>query len=128
MAEGWTRHLRGSEFKPYSAGTVPKEVDPLAVKVMEEAGVDISGQRSKGLDELAGVEFDYVITVCDSLRETCPIFPGDAVVLHRSFDDPPSLSADLTDKDEILSIYSRVRDEIRLMVENLTEILAGAGD
>jgi arsenate reductase len=92
---------------------------------MQEAGVDISGHRSKTLDELVGIEFDYVVTVCDHARETCPVFPGKAKKIHRSFDDPPALAKDAKTEAEVLAHYRRVRDEIRGFVENLPEVFAG---
>jgi len=119
MAEGWTRHLRSGEYEPYSAGVAPKTVDPLAVRVMAEAGVDISGQHSKGLGELADIEFDIVVTVCDNAREMCPLYPGRARVVHRSFDDPPALAAGAPGAEAALDIYRRVRDEIREFVAGL---------
>ena len=113
MAEGWTRHLRGGEYEPYSAGVEPKAVDPLAVRVMAEAGVDISGQRAKKLGDLFGIAFDVVVTVCDNAREMCPLYPGETRVVHRSFEDPPALAAQAPDEEAALKIYRRVRDEIR---------------
>ena len=86
---------------------------------MAEAGVDISGQRSKTLDELGGLDFDLVVTVCDDARESCPVFPGDARVIHRSFDDPPFLAAVARGEDEAMVHYRRVRDEIRDFVHEL---------
>lgn len=126
MAEGWTRRLRADEYEPYSAGVAPKAVDPLAVRVMAEAGVDISGQRSKGLEELSGIDFDVVVTVCDGAREACPLYPGETRVVHRSFDDPPALAAEAADGEEALGIYRRVRDEIRGFVEGLPGSLESA--
>ena len=94
-----------------------------AVKVMAEAGVDISGHRSKRLDALKGVAFDYVITVCDNAHESCPLFPGKTKVVHMGFDDPPRLARDATTEDEALGHYRRVRDEIRDFVAQLPEKL-----
>lgn len=88
-AEGWTRHLKGDQIEPYSLGIAPRAPDPRAVRVMAEAGVDISGHRSKPLDELPQVDFDYVVTVCDHAREACPVFPGRTRMVHVGFDDPP---------------------------------------
>jgi arsenate reductase len=88
MAEGWHRHLGGDRYEALSAGTAPKPVHPLAVRAMREAGVDISGQRSKSVADLPGIPLDTVITVCDRARQSCPVFPGAAATLHRSFDDP----------------------------------------
>jgi len=119
MAEGWARALHGGRIEPFSAGIAAKELDPRAVRVMGEAGVDISGQGSKHLDELAEVPFDLVVTVCDHARESCPVFPGAPRVLHRSFDDPPHLARDARSEEEALRHYRRVRDEIRAFVEAL---------
>ena len=93
MAEGWARHLKGGQIEPYSAGIEAHGLNPDAVRVMAEAGVDISGQRSKLVGELSGVDFDYVVTVCDNAHESCPLFPGKAKVVHVGFDDPPRLAA-----------------------------------
>jgi arsenate reductase len=128
MAEGWTRRLKGEVLEPYSAGIDPRGVDPLAVRVMEEAGVDISGQRSKPLAELSGIAFDYVVTVCDHAREMCPVYPAGTKTAHRSFDDPPALARDAADEAEVLEIYRRVRDEIRAFVEGLPEAIASIPD
>jgi arsenate reductase (thioredoxin) len=119
MAEGWARHLKGDVIEPYSAGIEKHGLNPHAVKVMAEAGVDITGHASKTLDDLDGVAFDYVVTVCGHAHETCPMFPGDAKVIHVGFDDPPRLAADETDPDKALGHYRRVRDEIRAFVETL---------
>ena len=123
MAEGWARHLKGNLIDPYSAGIENHGLDPNAVIVMQEAGVDISGHRSKTLEDLAGIEFDYVVTVCDRARESCPIFPGKTRVIHRNFDDPPTLAKDARTEEEALGHYRRVRDEIRRFVEKLSDLL-----
>lgn len=94
-------------------------MNPRAIKVMKEAGVDISSQTSKTLNELGPIMFDYVYTVCGHANELCPIFPGQAVVKHVGFDDPPKLAQGLTDEEEILSHYRRVRDEIKNWVQHL---------
>jgi arsenate reductase len=125
MAEGWARHLRGDLIEPCSAGIEPKPVDPRAVAVMAEAGVDISGHRSKHVDELSDVAFDYVVTVCDGANEQCPFFPGPVRRVHAGFDDPPSLAAGAASEEEALAHYRRVRDEIRAFVETLPEGLEG---
>jgi len=122
MAEGWARSLKRDVIEPYSAGVATHGLNPNAVKVMAEAGVDISGQRSKHVDELER-DFDYVITVCDHARETCPVFPGSTKQIHRSFDDPPYLAQHAASEDEALSHYRRVRDEIRAFVESLPDAL-----
>ena len=123
MAEGWARHLKGRLIEPYSAGIETHGLNRFAVKVMQEAGVDISGHRSKTLDDLAELEFDYVVTVCDRARETCPVFPGKVKKIHRGFDDPPTLAKDAKTEEEALGHYRRVRDEIRRFVESLPEVL-----
>jgi arsenate reductase len=119
MAEGWARALHGDRLEPYSAGIAPGSVDPRAILVMRESGVDLSGQRSKHLHELAGVELDAVVTVCDRANESCPAFPGKVKRLHADFDDPPRLAAGARDDNEALGPYRRVRDEIRAFVEAL---------
>lgn len=122
MAEGWARALKSDQIEPYSAGIETHGLNPDAVRVMAEAGVDISGQRSKHVRELSGIEFDYVITVCDHAQEHCPVFPGRAKVVHRGFDDPPRLADAAAEQDRLAS-YRRVRDEIRAFVEQLPQIL-----
>jgi arsenate reductase len=125
MAEGWARHLRGGALEPYSAGVEVHGLNPRAVRVMAEAGVDISAQRSKHVNELKDIAFDYVVTVCDNARESCPLFPGRAKVVHAGFDDPPRLAKDANTEEETLGHYRRVRDEIRTFVETLPESLTG---
>jgi arsenate reductase len=124
MAEGWARWLRGDSIEAYSAGVEPHGMNARAVKVMAEAGVDISGQRSKHVDELKGVPFDYVVTVCDQANEACPIFPGKTKVVHVGFDDPPRLAISAKTEDEALGHYRRVRDEIRHFVEHIDPYLS----
>ena len=119
MAEGWTRHLKGDQIEPYSAGIEAHGLNPDAVRVMAEAGVDISSQRCKLVGELKDVAFDYVITVCGHAHEHCPLFTGKAKVVHVGFDDPPRLAAGARTEDERLAPYRRVRDEIRAFVETL---------
>lgn len=123
MAEGWARHLKGERIEAHSAGIEKHGLNPNAVKVMAEAGVDIAGQASKTLDELAGVSFDVVVTVCGHAHETCPVFPGGARVIHVGFDDPPRLARAETDPERALAHYRRVRDEIRAFIETLPEAL-----
>jgi arsenate reductase len=123
MAEGWTRHLKGDQIEPCSAGIEAHGLNPDAVRVMGEAGVDISGQRSKLVSELRGIEFDYVVTVCDNARRSCPVFPGKAKVVHVGFDDPPRLAANAKTEEDRLAPYRRVRDEIRAFVERLPAAL-----
>ena len=121
MAEGWARHLKPDAIEAYSAGVEPHGMNPLAVKVMAEAGVDISRQHSKHVNELAAVPFDYVVTVCDHANETCPVFPGKVKRLHVSFDDPPRLAKDARSEAEALPHYRRVRDEIRDFIEHMDD-------
>ncbi|MEK6760267.1 MAG: arsenate reductase ArsC [Deltaproteobacteria bacterium] len=123
MAEGWARRLLSGSIETYSAGTEPKGMDPLAIKVMLEAGVDISGQRSKHIDELQQHEFNIVITLCGDANDNCPIFASGARVMHFGFEDPPKLAAGAADEEEALVHYRRVRDEIRRFVSDLPEIL-----
>ena len=119
MAEGWAKHLRNGEIEAVSAGIETHGLNPDAVRVMAEAGVDISGARSKNVREFLGTEFDFVVTVCDNARETCPIFSGAAKIVHAGFDDPPALAEAVESEKDKLDIYRRVRDEIRAFVEGL---------
>jgi len=119
MAEGWARHLKGDTIEPYSAGIETHGLNQRAVQVMAEAGVDISNHRSKHVDEMIPVAFDYVITVCDHAAESCPVLPGKARVFHRGFDDPPRLAETARTDDEALIHYRRVRDEIKNFVSGL---------
>jgi arsenate reductase len=119
MAEGWARQLKSEIIEPCSAGIETHGLNPNAVKVMAEAGVDISGQKSKHVDEVKGVPFDYVVTVCDNAKETCPVFPGKVKRVHVSFEDPPRLAKTAKTREEALGHYRRVRDEIRRFVESL---------
>jgi arsenate reductase len=119
MAEGWVRALKGDCVEAHSAGTAPHGLDPRAVCVMAEAGVDISAHNSKHVEELREVEFDYVVTVCDRAQQNCPVFPGRAEVIHVGFDDPPALAASAASEQDALSHYRRVRDEIKAFVERL---------
>ena len=123
MAEGWARALKGDVLEPYSAGIETHGLNPNAIEVMAEAGVDISGHTSKTLADLQGIDFDYVITVCSHAHETCPVFPGNAKVKHVGFDDPPALARSAKTDEEALGHYRRVRDEIRAFVETLPEAL-----
>ena len=123
MAEGWARSLKGDVVEAYSAGIETHGLNPDAVKVMAEAGVDISGHTSKNVDTLLGVPFDYVVTVCGHANENCPFFPGAAKVVHVGFDDPPALARQAEGEEEKLACYRRVRDEIRAFVELLPETL-----
>ncbi|MFI5379567.1 MAG: arsenate reductase ArsC [Tepidisphaerales bacterium] len=126
MAEGWARALKGDVVEAFSAGIETHGLNPHAVKVMAEAGVDISGQRSKGVESLRDVPFDYVVTVCGHANETCPLWLGGKVkVVHVGFDDPPKLAKSAKSEEEALQIYRRVRDEIAAFVRTLPESLPG---
>jgi arsenate reductase len=119
MAEGWAKSLKGDLIDAYSAGVDPHGMNPLAIKVMAEAGVDVSGHHSKHVDELKDVAFDYVVTVCGHANETCPMFPGETKVVHFGFDDPPQLAKTSKTEEEAFGHYRRVRDEIKLFVQAL---------
>lgn len=125
MAEGWAHRLISGTVEASSAGTRPKGMDPRAVRVMLEAGVDISGQRSKRVDELEKIDPDIVITLCGDADGNCPVFPGGARVMHSGFEDPPRLAQGAADEEEALGHYRRVRDEIRDFVLKLPEVLKG---
>lgn len=119
MAEGLCRYYRRDTFEPYSAGTENHGLNPLAVKAMKEIGVDISGHKSKTVNDLGGREFEYVITVCDKASENCPWFPAKTKVIHQGFDDPPELAAKARNEEEALVHYRRIRDEIKNFILSL---------
>lgn len=121
MAEGWARTLRNDEIEAYSAGIEKHGLNPVAVQVMAEAGVDIGGQYSKLLEDLPAIRFDYVVTLCGHAHETCPYFPGKTV--HHGFPDPPQLAINASSNDEILQAYRSVRDQIRAFIESLPNSL-----
>ncbi len=121
MAEGWARALRSDLMEVWSAGVAAHGLNPLAVKAMAGAGVDISGHRSKLVDELLDIPFDLVVTVCDNARESCPVFPGKARIVHRGFDDPPFLARGAGNDEDALQHYIRVRDEIRDFVAGMPD-------
>jgi arsenate reductase len=123
MAEGWARHLKEDVLEAYSAGIETHGLNPNAVKVMAEAGVDISAHSSKLLSDVMNIQFDYVVTVCDHASENCPVFPGDAKIIHVGFDDPPKLAKEAGTEEQALDCYRRVRDEIMQFVETLPEAL-----
>ncbi|MDD8042517.1 MAG: arsenate reductase ArsC [Verrucomicrobiota bacterium] len=123
MAEGWARHLKGDRLEAFSAGIEKHGLNPHAVRVMAEAGVDISDHQSQSVEDLPVQQFDYVVTVCGHAHEHCPIFPGNAKVVHVGFDDPPKLAAVAKTEEEALGHYRRVRDEIRAFIEELPERL-----
>ena len=124
MAEGWARALKGDRIEAYSAGIETHGLNPRAVQVMAEAGVDISNHRSKHVDEIMDIPFDYVVTVCGHANEHCPMFPGKAKVVHAGFDDPPALAKNAATEEEALNLYRRVRDEIKTFVERLPELFS----
>ena len=117
MAEGLCRHLWGNKFDVYSAGTKKHGMNERAVRVMKEIDIDISSHYSKTVEELPKIIFDYVITVCDAAKETCPYFPGGEVI-HIGFQDPPALTKNMTDEEEILKVYRKIRDEIKTAIKN----------
>ena len=125
MAEAWARHLKGNVIKPYSAGIETHGLNPLAVKVMAEAGVDIPDHCSKLVSELGDIEFDYVVTVCGHANEYCPVFSGRTEVVHVGFDDPAKLALGAKTEEEALPHCRRVRDEIRAFIETLPDSLQG---
>jgi len=123
MAEGWAKHLKSDSIDAFSAGTDTHGLNPNAVKVMKEAGVDISAHKSKNVKELMNINFDYVVTVCGHANENCPFFPGKAKIIHVGFDDPPQLAKNASTEEEGLNHYRRVRDEIKKFIETLPESL-----
>ncbi len=124
MAEGWARALKPDVIEAHSAGTEPHGLNPLAVRAMAEAGVDISLHRSKHIDECMAEPFDFVMTVCDSAHEACPTAPGLGRIVHQGFDDPPRLAAEAIDDEDAMRHYRRVRDEIRDFVEAMPGVLS----
>jgi len=114
MAEAFLNYLYPEKFQAYSAGTKPGKLNPYVVKVMEEIGLDMSGHRSKSVEEFAGETFDYVVTVCDQARESCPFFPGAKEYIHKSFPDPSSFQGSEREK---LEFTRKVRDEIKAFIE-----------
>lgn len=122
MAEGWGKKYWREEFNVFSAGTKKHGMNEFAVKVMKEVGVDISSHFSKTVDELPVITFDYVMTVCDHASENCPYFPGGKVI-HLGFQDPPALTKNMSNEEEILTVYRRVRDEIQDAIINLKQYL-----
>ena len=121
MAEGLLRNIAGDRFDVESAGTIASFVRPQAIAAMAEIGIDISGHRSKCLDEFLDTEFEYVITVCDNANESCPVFPGNARRIHWSFDDPAEAKGD---DEDVAEVFRRVRDEIREKLRSFAESTA----
>jgi arsenate reductase len=128
MAEGWAHALKRDVIEAYSAGIETHGLNPNAVRVMAEAGVDISHHKSKLVESLSNIDFDYVVTVCGHAHETCPVFSGGAKIVHVGFDDPPKLAAYAANEEEALGHYRRVRDEIKAFVESLPESLLEMGN
>jgi len=126
MAEGWTRYLKGDLIDACSAGIETHGLNPNAVKVMAEVGIDISKQKSQLIDDFLDEDIDFVVTVCGHAKETCPRFPGNAEIVHVPFDDPPKLAAEIAEKgaseDEQLDCYRKVRDDIGKFVDSLPEL------
>ena len=127
MAEGWASHLKSDVIESYSAGIENHGLNENAVKVMQEAGVDISSNSSKTVDELSHLNFDFIITVCGHAHETCPVFIGGGKVVHKGFPDPPALAREILERggteEEVLDCYRKVRDRIRGYVDTLPEAL-----
>lgn len=123
MAEGWARELMGEKFQFLSAGIEAHGLNPFAVEVMNEVGINISNQKSKTLEDIEGEIVDLVITVCDNASETCPHFPGEVEVIHQSFDDPPKLAEDYDSDEDKLECYREVRDEIKDFILAIREEL-----
>lgn len=123
MAEGWTRHLKGDTIDVYSAGIETHGLNPNAVTVMAEKGIDISGHQSENINAFRDIALDYVVTVCGHAHETCPFFPGNSKVIHVGFDDPPKMAEQFDDEEDKLNCYRKVRDQIREFVETLPEKL-----
>ena len=124
MAEGLLKHITQNEYDIFSAGTKPSIVRPEAIKVLAEIGIDISTNRSKSVDEFVDKEIDYVLTVCDNAKETCPYFPAKTKVIHHSFDDPPAIGE--ADEETTLKIFRRVRDEIKIYLNEFVEAIKKA--
>lgn len=118
MAEGLLRHDGGDRFEVESAGVIASFVRPQAIAAMEDIGIDITGHRSKSVEEFTGRDFDYVITVCDNAKESCPVFPAKTQRIHWSFDDPAEASGS---EEEKLAVFRRVRDEIRSRLREFIE-------
>lgn len=122
MAEGFCKKYWGSDFNVYSAGTKKHGMNERAIKVMREVQIDLSSHYSKTVEELPQIKFDFVVTVCDNAHENCPYFPGGKVI-HVGFRDPPALTRDMKDEEEILKVYRRVRNEIDLVISELPKYL-----
>ena len=125
MAEGWAKSLYSDRYQVFSAGIEAHGLNPIAVQVMREAGVDISNQQSQTLEGIEDVPLDLVITVCSHADENCPVLPGETQKIHVPFDDPPALAKLAANEEQALRHYRRVRDEIRSFVERLPGMIAG---
>lgn len=124
MAEGWCNHLMSEQFAAFSSGIEKHGLNPLAIRVMAETGVDISSQTSKQIADLVNQDFDYVVTLCGHADENCPFFPAKTNVIHCGFDDPPTMAAGAKSEEEALVPYRRVRDEIRDFIEQLPDMIS----
>jgi arsenate reductase len=120
IAEGWARQLKGDVIEAYSAGARPSGLNPWAIKVMAEAGVDISEHTSKHIDELLGLDFDYVVTLCDNAKEQCPVLQSKTKMIHKAFGDPTLV---MGSEEEIMAAFRRTRDQIKVFIETLPESL-----
>jgi len=118
IAEGWARHFKSDVIEAYSAGVAPGGINTRAINVMAEIGVDISRQTPKHVDNLLGIDFDYAVTLCDDAREHCPVFAGEAKLIHRAFKDPSFMTGS---EEEIMAAFRKLRDEIRAFVEKMPE-------
>jgi arsenate reductase len=127
MAEGWARHLLGKRFEVVSAGSEPAAVDPRAIEVMAEVGIDLSAHRSKSVEAFKDAQIDHVFTLCGAAHDQCPLWPGGATVQHRDFDDPPELAKAEQTREAALQHYRRVRDEIGAWIKTLSEELVAHG-
>jgi len=124
MAEGWAKRLKRGVLEAYSAGIESQSVDPIAIKVMAEVGIDISKQLSKNIDAVKAKHFDYVVTICDNANERCPVFPTSAKRIYHAFDNPKTLAKKLSSEVDILALYRRVRDEIKDFILKMPENLS----
>ncbi len=123
MAEGWANTLKSDQIEAYSAGVEMHGLNPNAVKVMQEVGIDITNHKSQHVDELLHIDFDFVVTVCDNAQQSCPVFPANAIVIHKSFDDPPKMAALVEGEQRKLNCYRIVRDQIKDFIETLPNSL-----
>lgn len=123
MAEGWTKALKSDEIEAYSAGIETHGLNPNAIKVMQEEGIDITSHKSQHIDDFLHFNFDYVVTVCDNAHDTCPVFPANANIVNISFDDPPKLAALVEGDQKKLNCYRVVRDQIKEFVQTLPNSL-----